>query len=35
MLHSVVTVFRAVGVVSLAKGKMGNGEYLDREMAER
>jgi hypothetical protein len=26
----VVTAFRAVSVVSLAKGKMGNGGYLDR-----
>jgi hypothetical protein len=31
----VVTAFRAVSVVSLAKGKMGNGGYLDRKMAER
>jgi hypothetical protein len=31
----VVTAFRDFSVVSLAKGKMGNGEYLDRKMAER
>jgi hypothetical protein len=32
---SVVTAFRAVSLVSLAKGKMGNWEYLDSKMAER